>query len=205
VALLLIDVINDLEWPGGDDVLPAAIEMARRIAELKRRARAARVPCVYVNDNFGRWKSDFRATVKHCLEDGVRGRAVVEEVLPSEDDYFVLKPMHSGFFGTSLDLLLRHLQVRVLVLTGLSANNCVLFTANDAYMRGYGLVVAADGVVSNRREETEGALAQMRTVVKARTPTVEEIDFGRLVAEAEAEAEEETEAGTEAEEAATGR
>jgi nicotinamidase-related amidase len=184
LALLVIDVINDLEWPGGDQMLPEALAMAGRIAALKRRARAAGVPCVYVNDNFGRWKSDFRAQVSHCLNDGVRGRPVVEQVLPSDDDYFVLKPMHSGFFGTSLELLLRHLEARTLVLTGIAANNCVLLTANDAYMRGYRLIVPADAVASNSRAETEGALAQLRTVVKATTPRAEEVDFARLVSSA---------------------
>jgi nicotinamidase-related amidase len=180
VVLVVIDVINDLEWPGGDRMLPDAIEMARRIAELKRGAAAHGVATVYVNDNFGRWKSDFRAQVAHCLEDGVCGQSVVELVLPSEDDYFVLKPMHSGFFGTSLDLLLRHLEARTLVLTGIAANNCVLMTANDAYMHGYQIVVPSDAVVSNTRAETEAALEQLRTVVKAATPRAAEIDFARV-------------------------
>ncbi|HEY2744487.1 MAG TPA: isochorismatase family protein [Polyangia bacterium] len=102
VVLVLIDVINDLEWPGGDAMLPHALQMAARIAELKARARAHRVPTVYINDNFGRWKSDFRAQVAHCLEPSVRGRPIVEMLRPTDDDYFVLKPMHSGFFGTTL-------------------------------------------------------------------------------------------------------
>jgi nicotinamidase-related amidase len=168
----------------GQIELPEAVEMARRIAALERRARAAGVPCIYVNDNFGRWKSDFRAQVSHCMDDGVRGRALVEQVLPSEHDYFVLKPMHSGFFGTSLELLLRHLEARTLVLTGIAANNCVLFTANDAYMRGYRLIVPADAVVSNSRAETEAALVQLRTVVKATTPPAQEVDFAALARQA---------------------
>lgn len=180
VALVLIDVVNDLEWPGGDAMLPYAMEMAERIAALKARATARRVPIIYVNDNFGRWKSDFRAQVARCLEKDVRGRPLVERLRPTEDDYFVLKPMHSGFFGTTLEILLRHLGAHTLVLAGIAANNCVLFTANDAYMRGYELVIPRDAVAANSREEAEAALAHMRTVVKASTPRAADVDFAAL-------------------------
>ena len=75
----------------------STVPMARNVASLKRRARQAGVPCVYVNDNFGRRRSDFRAQVEHCLKSDVRGRPLAELLRPAEDDYFVLKPMHSGF------------------------------------------------------------------------------------------------------------
>jgi nicotinamidase-related amidase len=181
VVLILIDVVNDLEWPGGDAMFPHAMEMAKRIAELKARATAHRVPTIYVNDNFGRWKSDFRAQIARCLERNVRGRPLVERLRPTEDDYFVLKPMHSGFFGTTLELLLRHFEARTLVLTGIAANNCVLFTANDAYMRGYDLIIPADAVAANSVGEAEAALAHMRSVVKASTPRAADVDFAALL------------------------
>src|SRR5690606_23976661 len=130
VALILIDVINDLEFPAGDQLLDLALPMAERSAELKKRATEAGVPSIYVNDNFGRWQSDFNVQVDHCLNDGVRGQPIVELLQPDEDDYFVLKPKHSGFFSTTLDILLSYLQVKTLILTGVAANICVLFTAN---------------------------------------------------------------------------
>src|SRR5688572_22751821 len=129
VALLLIDVINDLEFEDGAKLLEHALPAAKRIAALKRRCRAAGVPVVYVNDNFGRWRSDFNAQVLHCLEDGVRGRPIAELLRPDDEDYFVLKPKHSGFFSTTLDLLLEYLEVRKLILAGFAGNICVLFTA----------------------------------------------------------------------------
>jgi nicotinamidase-related amidase len=167
VALLLIDVINDLEFPEGDQLLRHALPMARRIAELKTRAKSAGVPVIYVNDNFGRWQSNFNAQVEHCLGDGVRGGPIVELLRPEADDYFVLKPKHSGFFSTTLDLLLKYLGVRSVVLTGIAANICVLFTANDAYMRDFDLAVPSDCVASNTDEENHHALEQMRKVLKA--------------------------------------
>ncbi len=158
VALLLIDVINDLEFPEGDKLLRYALPVADRIASLKRRAREARVPVIYVNDNFGRWRSDLNAQVDHCLRDGVRGKPLVERLRPEKDDYFVLKPKHSGFFSTSLDILLDYLQVKTLILAGVAGNICVLFTANDAYMRDFHLVVPRDAVASNTEDENLYAL-----------------------------------------------
>ena len=166
-VLLLIDVINDLEFDGGEALLAAALPMAERLAALKRRARAAGIPAVYVNDNFGRWRSDFRTLLNHCRRDGVRGRPVVERLLPESDDYFVLKPKHSGFFSTTLDTLLEYLRASTLILTGLTADNCVLFTASDAYLRDFQLVVPPDCVASIEREHTQQALEHMRRVLKA--------------------------------------
>jgi len=180
VALLLIDVINDLEFPEGDQLLRHALPMARQIADLKRRAKGEGVPVVYVNDNFGRWRSDFSAQVGHCLGDGVRGKPVVELLRPDEDDYFVLKPKHSGFFSTTLDTLLEYLGARAVVLTGMAANICVLFTANDAYMRDLHLAVPSDCVASNTEEENRYALDQMRKVLKADTRPSAELSFDAL-------------------------
>src|ERR1700754_1295783 len=137
VALLIIDVINDMEFEGADGLVETAVPMAHRIAALKRRAKAAGIPAIYVNDNFGRWQSDFRRVVEHCLSDGVRGEEVARILEPEEDDYFVLKPKHSAFYATTLDVLLAHLGASTLILTGIAGNICVFFSANDAYMRDY--------------------------------------------------------------------
>jgi nicotinamidase-related amidase len=177
-ALLLIDVINDLEFPEADQMLSAALTMAENLLRLKKRARKAGVPAIYVNDNFGKWKSDFRATIEHCLRGNVRGREVTKMLRPQEEDYFVLKPKHSGFFSTTLETLLRYLGSSRLILTGIAGNFCVLFTANDAYMRDYDLIVPPDCTVSNTAEENERALQLMRKFLKAKTPLSTEIKFG---------------------------
>ncbi|MCA1815559.1 MAG: cysteine hydrolase [Acidobacteria bacterium] len=188
VALLLIDVINDLEFEGGEDLLEHALPMAEKLAGLKRRAREAEVPVIYVNDNFGRWQSDFKKLLEHCLEDGVRGRPVAGLLRPDEEvDYFVLKPKHSGFFSTTLDTLLDYLQVKTLVLTGLTADICVLFTASDAYMRDFNLFIPEDCVASADPEENEHALEHMRRVLKADTRPSDQIDFAELKRRAEEE------------------
>ena len=142
--------------------------MAQNLLRLKRRAQKAGVPVIYVNDNFGRWKSDFRRTVEHCAQHG-RGRDVVKLLRPEDSDYFVLKPKHSGFFSTTLETLLRYLETQTLILTGIAGNFCVLFTANDAYMRDFNLFVPRDCTLSNTKKENESALRLMRKFLKADT------------------------------------
>jgi nicotinamidase-related amidase len=181
IVLILIDVINDLDFEDNDAILEVAPRMARSIADLKRRAKAAGVPVIYVNDNFGRWQSDFRKQVEHCLNDGVPGAEIVRLLQPESDDYFVLKPKHSGFYSTTLDTLLRYVGASSLILTGIAANICVLFTANDAYMRDLKLWVPEDCTVSNSLEENQFALEQMRKILKADTRISTQIDFAALL------------------------
>ena len=168
IALLLIDVINDFDFPEAEQLLDYARPMAQNLLRLKRRAQKAGVPVIYVNDNFGRWKSDFRRTVDHCRRHG-RGRAIVKLLRPDESDYFVLKPKHSGFFSTTLETLLRYLKTQTLIVTGIAGNFCVLFTANDAYMRDFNLFVPRDCTVSNTKKENESALRLMKRFLKADT------------------------------------
>jgi len=179
-ALLLIVWINDLEFEDGDKLLPRALAPARATAALRMRARAAAVPVIYCNDNFGKWRSDFRATLKHCLEEDVRGRPIAELLKPEADDYFVLKPKHSGFHSTSLEVLLEHLGVRTLVLTGIACDICVLFTAHDAHMRDYRVLVPADCVASESEVEERQALQNMMKACRADTAPSRGIDFAAL-------------------------
>ena len=176
-ALLLIDVINDFDFDSGEQLLRLALPVGKNIAALQKRTRDARIPSIYVNDNFGRWQSDLNKIVDHCLENDGRGKPFVELLLPGEEDYFVLKPKNSGFYSTTLDLLLSHLGARNLILTGIAGNNCVFFTANDAYMRDYKIFVPSDCVVSNTEEENQHALKQMEIVLKADVRRGEELDL----------------------------
>ena len=165
-ALLLIDVINDLAFQGSTALVAQAEPMASRLATLKRRASAAGVPTIYINDNFGQWRSDFRKTVAHCTSRSSPGRRVSLRLKPTARDYFVLKPKHSGFFDTTLDTLLEQLRIRRVILTGIAGNICVLFTANDAYMRELKIFAPADCIVSNTASDNDHALRQINTVLK---------------------------------------
>jgi len=176
-ALLLVDVINELEFDGAGRLTPKALAMARRVAALKRRASRAGVPCIYVNDNFGQWRSDFRMLVDRCLHGGVRGEAVATLLAPDENDFFVLKPLHSGFYTTTLDLLLRELGSSKLVICGIATEGCVLFTASDAYIRGFEIFVPRDGCASESASRHRSALDIMRKMLKADTRVCRDLRF----------------------------
>jgi len=174
-ALLIVDVINDLDFPEVKQLLRFVPAMARKLARLKRRAKQAGVPIIYVNDNFGRWRSDFRKIIEHCAKGPAR--ELIELLRPDEDDYFVLKPKHSGFFSTTLETLLRYLRSHRLIITGIAGNFCVLFTANDAYMRDYELVIPCDCTISNTKRENREALALMKNYLKADTRGSSKVRF----------------------------
>lgn len=178
-ALIVIDVINDFDFAEADQLLQFARPMARSLSGLISRCREVGLPVIYVNDNFGRWRSDFKAQVEHCLECG-RGPEIVSLLKPSEQDYFVLKPKYSGFFATTLDTLLEYLGVEAVVLTGIATNICVLFTANDAYMRDLKISIPVDCVAANSQELTEYALNQMETVLKAELTKGEDLSSAKL-------------------------
>ena len=180
VALLLIDVINDLEFPEGDQLL----RYARAHGRADRRAEATGQGCGHPGDLRQRQLRPLAVRLQHAgrplPERRVRGQPLAELLRPDEDDYFVLKPKHSGFFSTTLDILLDYLQVKSLILTGIAANICVLFTANDAYMRDFRLFVPRDCVASNTEEDNRDALEQMQLVLKADIRPSDEIDLAAL-------------------------
>jgi nicotinamidase-related amidase len=177
VVLLMIDLINDFEFDGADEMFGNTLAIAPSIANLKKKAKSAGIPVIYVNDNFGKWQSDFRKLVDHCLEDNVRGKPIAELLRPDEQDYFVLKPKHSAFYSTSLELLLRYLKAQTLILTGIAGNICVLFTANDGYMRDFDLVVPQDCIASETEADNQHAIAYMSKVLKADSRLSTEIVF----------------------------
>jgi hypothetical protein len=131
IALIIVDVINDLDFPEAKQLARFIPDLAEKIARLKRRAKAAKVPVIYVNDNFGRWRSDFRALIEHCRKG--KARLLIEKLYPEQEDYFVLKPKHSGFFSSTLETLLRYLGVRRLIITGIAGNP-------DAVSRSWGRI-----------------------------------------------------------------
>jgi len=166
-ALLLIDVVNDFDFPEGRKLLRFALPAARRLAALKQRAGQAHIPTIYVNDNFGRWQSDFHKQVDRCLDQDCLGAPIAKLLIPTGNDYFVLKPKHSGFFSTSLGVLLSHLGARKLILGGFATDICVLFTANDAYMRDYQLFVPSDCAAAETAEAHRRACEHMKRFLRA--------------------------------------
>ncbi len=171
-VLILIDVINHFEFPDGEKVLHQALSMARRLARLKKRAQAAGMSTIYVNDNFGQWRSDVSKLLDYCLRPEAIGKSFVEQIQPHKNDYFVLKPMHSGFYQTPLEVLLRYLDASTLVLCGLTTNSCIVCTAHDAKMREFELHVPSDCSAARTAKEHRQAIEHIRMMTDARvTPS----------------------------------
>jgi nicotinamidase-related amidase len=168
-ALVLVDTINGFDFPGGAAFARRSMPVARAIAALRERATRARVPVVYVNDNLGRWRSDVHGLIERCRQPGLPGAPIVELLAPRPSDYVILKATLSGFYQTPLDTMLRLGGVRRLVLTGFAADNCVLFTAADAYMREYRLDVPRDCIGAKSAAALRRALATMEDLLAART------------------------------------
>jgi nicotinamidase-related amidase len=168
-ALLLIDFINDFDFDGAHALVRPALAAAKATAKLKRRARAAGVPVVYVNDNFGHWCGDFQSIVAYCSAKSPASREIVRILLPESDDRIVVKPKNSAFFDTGLGTLLDQLGAKRLILTGLVTDNCILFTANDAHLREYELAIPSDCVAAKDARSGTRALKYMADNLHAAT------------------------------------
>ena len=167
VGLMIIDMINDMAFPGAETMLGKADRVADVILALREQADALEIPVIYVNDNYGQWHSEKSRIVEKCA--GGPGGAIVRKIAPRDDDYFVIKPQFSGFYATNLPVLLPKLGVSRLVITGIAADICVLFTAADAHMRAYDLWIPSDTVASEADERTRWALEIMQKSMQAKT------------------------------------
>ena len=157
-AVLVVDVINHFEFPDGQKILRSALQVAPNLRRLLARARREEVPVIYVNDNFGQWRSDASRLLAYCLRPEAPGRPFVEQVRPQPEDYFVLKPKHSAFYQTPLETLLGDLKVNEIVLCGLTTHNCIACSAHDANMRDLGVVVVSDACAARTQVEHRHAL-----------------------------------------------
>ena len=166
-ALLVVDFINLFDFDHADKLEARALPAARRTAELKRKLRAQSVPCIYANDNFGHWRSEFSRLVRECVAAEGAARDIARLLEPDGDDYSVLKPRHSAFYGTPLEFLLEELEVDSLAIAGLSADMCVSATAQDAHVRQFKLWVPSDCVAADTEEHERQALEHMRRTMKA--------------------------------------
>lgn len=164
-ALLILDMINTLDFDGADKLRPVMETAADAILHLRAEADRLGVPVIYVNDNHGQWHSDRERIVERALD--TPGGDLVARMRPRRQDFFVIKPQFSGFYATNLPVLLPKLEATRLMITGVAADICVLFTAADAHMRAYQLWVPSDAVASSRPEHQRWALQIMQKAMDA--------------------------------------
>jgi nicotinamidase-related amidase len=154
-ALVVIDMINAYDFPDAEKVVPSAEEAVPVIEEAIEHHDG---PVIYVNDNFGHWRSHRDQLVEEAL-DG-RQPELVEPIKPTDDALFVVKARHSIFYQTPLEYLLNQEDVGSLILTGQVTEQCILYSALDAYIRHFGVRVPPDAV-AHIHEELAGAALQM--------------------------------------------
>jgi nicotinamidase-related amidase len=176
-ALLILDMMSEFRYPDGERIVRGARKAAPNIARLRERAHAAKVPVIYVNDTAGQWESDQKAFIKRCLQSQSRGREIAELIAPEPDDYFMFKPRHSAFFGTPLQTLLTRLHIRRLVATGITSHQCVLFTAMDAHVREFELVIPSDCIGAGAAADTRHALYIFSHALKAKISSSRQLRF----------------------------
>ncbi|MBM7579340.1 isochorismatase family cysteine hydrolase [Jeotgalibacillus terrae] len=175
-ALLLIDMMNHMEFEGGEDLLKNTIPMVDRLKKLKDRAKGEGLPVIYVNDNFDHWQDNTDAVIEECMNS--KGKPVVEKIVPEDDDYFIIKPKHSGFYGTQLDILLKQLDVERVIIAGVATDICVLFTANDAHMREYEICVPEDCSAAESQEAHDSAMRIIKQSLNADIQPAEKLALG---------------------------
>lgn len=171
-ALLIVDMINDFQFPKGQQLANYAKNIIPPIHQLKELCHERHWPVIYINDHYGLWKADIQLIKDHASNS--TSASIIKEIEPGEADYFLIKAKHSAFYGTSLQTLLRELDVESVIVTGLAGNICVFFTANDAYMREFDVVVPSDAIASEEKTYNEYALDMMKTVLQADTRSAAE-------------------------------
>ena len=169
-AVLVIDVLNDFRFVGGETLLRRFRPRLAPIAALLARARRAGVPVIYANDNFGRWRSSIADVGDELRQSNPVAWRTLAPIRPQPSDYVVLKPRHSAFYCTPLELMLEALRVRRLVLTGVSATSCIWFTGADAHVRGYDVVVPRDGTAAEAAPLERAVLDLMKASLGASVP-----------------------------------
>jgi|SRR5215213_6930015 len=185
-ALLILDMITDFDFDDGEKLFPEALEIAPRIAELKEKAKAANAAVIYVNDNYGRWNEDFHTYVRNIKKKSDMGRQIIELIEPDKDDMFVLKPQRSGFYATPLGVLLLSMGTSRVVVTGVTTDICVLFTAHDAYMRGFSVFVPSDCTAAVRPRHRTRALKFLERIADVDISESAKVRFnGHVPAETE--------------------
>ncbi|MFE6132251.1 isochorismatase family cysteine hydrolase [Streptomyces sp. NPDC056437] len=159
-AVIVIDMINTYDHADAELLLPSVEKAIPPMVELIGRAREQQVPVIYVNDNFGEWRSHHGEILAAALA-GPHAD-LVEPLRPDDASLFVVKARHSIFYETPLAYLLNQLEVDHVVLCGQVTEQCVLYSALDAHIRHLKVTIPQDAVAHIHADLAETALKMMR-------------------------------------------
>lgn len=164
---MIIDMLNDFVLKGAPLEVPRAQEIIPRIKEELEKARGAKIPIIYICDAHRRDDPEFKVWPVHAVK-GTKGAQIIKELEPHKNDYIILKTTYSGFYRTRLEGLLKKLRIEELIVTGILTNICVLYTAVDALMRGYQVIIPEGCVAGINSDDERFALRQIREILKPR-------------------------------------
>jgi nicotinamidase-related amidase len=169
-ALLLIDLVSQWNYADGKSLLRQTMPILPSLVRLRESAAAAHVPVIFVNDNFGQWRSDFRQVTAAARSSGPHAARIVDALQPGAEDYFVLKPRHSAFFATPLDLLLQELDADTLVLCGVAGDQCILASASEALLHRFRVIIPRDGIACATAQRSTAVLKHFHEAMDIPTP-----------------------------------
>jgi nicotinamidase-related amidase len=175
-ALVVIDMINTYDHEDAEPLRRSAEQVVPVLAGLMKTAREAGAPVIYVNDNFGDWRSDSRALVDSALNG--EHASLVEPLVPDDKAMFVVKARHSIFYETPLEYLLRQEGIEELVLTGQVTEQCIVYSALDAHIRHFPVVVPRDAVAHIHEALAEASLKMMDVNMEAEVCDAADVRFG---------------------------
>jgi nicotinamidase-related amidase len=165
-ALIVIDMINTYDHKDAELLVPSAESVVPVVADLLDRARGNDVTVIYVNDNFGEWRSHHGELLQEALS-GPHAH-LVEPLKPDDSSLFVVKARHSIFFETPLGYLLQQQGIDHLVLCGQVTEQCVLYSCLDAHIRHFDVTVPRDAVARIHPDLADAALRMMERNMGAR-------------------------------------
>ena len=165
-ALLVADMLNDFVNKGASLEVPAARTIINNIKKEIKAARKGHIPIIYCCDAHKDKDPEFKLWPRHAVK-GTKGAEVIKQLKPHKEDYIVAKTSYSCFYKTSLDKLLKRLRITHIIITGVVTNICVLYTASDAYMRGYRIIIPQNCVAALTESEHQFALQQMKQLFHA--------------------------------------
>ena len=158
-AVIVVDMLNPYDHEDADDLIDSVEGVVEPIAGLVERATEQGIEVIYVNDNYGDWNSSQEELAEAALNG--RRRDLVEPILPPGDADFVIKARHTIFYMTPLEYLLGQKEIDHIILTGQVTEQCILYSALDAYVRHYEVSVPCDGVAHIHEHLATAALEMM--------------------------------------------
>jgi nicotinamidase-related amidase len=171
--LLVVDMLNSYDHPDGEPLRESAREVVPVLGDLLQTAREYELPVIWINDNHDDWTAGRHGLTESALEGA--GHELIDPIAPPDDAPFVIKARHSIFYGTQMEYMLREHDLNRIILTGQVTEQCILYSALDAYVRHFEVAIVKDAVAHIDSEFADAALRMMERNMRAEIHTAAEV------------------------------